>query len=457
MVTDAFADARPSRSERFRDTVLLFAAIRDGDARTVASLISNDPALVHASEYWSFDEALASQLGVAAKATPLIRAVGMGQLDIVRLLVDAGARINELCECAGTETALWTAAALGEAEILELLLERGADPNAAAFAGATPLHAAVQSGHHHLVERLLDADADPDRTDDHGRTPSQWAALVTDRRSTLTGSEFIETGIRAVDLFAPLRRGALVHLPPAYGLGQAVLLFQIADHLQPIDFWHIGFEYGGYANWHIEHGGRETRVPVIARLVPSGHDATACRHAFHDIAAEVRRDDRPKLVVCQQAPGHIHDVTLALPELTATRAVVATFVTEPYTGTYPPIPETMPEGFDARLAFTPSRALAGLWPAIDPARTDTRHWPNERHAHLGHAARSLLSAYESVDPSLSLPDPATLPDPADARRGQALIRYLAQPIRVAELATSMPGQRTTFTDLLDTVERLLTT
>lgn len=457
MVTDALAAARPSRNQQFRDTVLLFAAIRDGDLSTVAAIIASNPTLVHATEDWTFEEGVVSQLGHAAKATPLVRAVGRGHLDIVRLLVEAGAPVNDLCECAGSESPLWTAASFGGTEIVDYLLERGADPNAPAFAGATPLHAAVQSGHHHLVQRLLDAGADPERTDGRGRTASDWAAVATGRRAAPAGSDFVETGIRAVDLLAPLRRGALVHLPPAYGLGQAVLLFQIADHLQPIQFWHIGFEYGAHAGWHVEHGSRETGVPVIARLVPTTHDAATRRQTFLDITSEVLRDDGPKLVVCQQAPGHVHDVTLALPALAAAETVLATFVTEPFTGTYPEIPEAIPEGFDARIAFTRARAAAGLWPAVDPATTETRHWPNERHADLSGSARSLLASYEAVDPALSMPDPATLPDPTEARRAQLLLRYLAQPIRVAELATSTPGERTTYTDMLDEVARILTT
>src|SRR5207248_1421783 len=182
--------------------------------------------------------------------------------DIVRWLVEAGAPINDLCACTGSESPLWTAVTFGETAIVDYLLERGADPNAPAFAGATPLHAAVQSGNDHLVARLLDAGAEPERTDDGGRTPGDWATLVSARRRAAATGDFVETGVRAIDLFAPLRKGALVHLPPAYGLGQAVLLLQIADHLQPVEFWNIGFEYGAYANWHIEQGAREAGVPV---------------------------------------------------------------------------------------------------------------------------------------------------------------------------------------------------
>ena len=455
MVATALSDARPSRDDRFRETILLFAAIRDTDPAAVKALLAKNPDLIHAREDWSFAEGVASQLGHAAAASPLIRAAGIGSLEIVRLLVEAGAAVNDPCECDGAESALWTAVSFGHRDIAEYLLERGADPNDAAFEGATPLHAAVISGHHDLTGLLLDAGADPDRTDEGGRRPADWVGVVTARRSPPTLDDFVPTALRGVDLFAPLRRGALVHLPPAHGLGQAVVLFQIADHLQPAGFWHIGFEYGAFTAWHVEHGSQETGVPVTVRLVPTNSDATSGRAAFGEVLREVLSNDEPKLVVCQQVPGHTHDVTLALPELASSESVLATFVTEPFTGEYPPVPDAVPEGFDARIAFTGARAEAGLWPAIDPQRTVSRHWPDGRHERLSAAARSLLSTYEQQDRTLSLPDPETFDDPASAARAQSLIRYLAQPMRIAEIATSIPGERTDYVQLLDDIETML--
>ena len=55
--------------------------------------------------------------------------------------------------------------------------------------------------------------------------------LARDREARARSDGWVATGIRAIDLFAPVRRGGLVRWPPAYGLGQAVAVFQIADHL----------------------------------------------------------------------------------------------------------------------------------------------------------------------------------------------------------------------------------
>ena len=109
MATDALAAARPSRSDRFRDTILLFVAIRDRDVDTVARARPRPiPALVHATEDWSMDEALAIGLpfAFAGRASALIRAAETGDVELVRLFVEAGAPVRDVCNCAGAESPL---------------------------------------------------------------------------------------------------------------------------------------------------------------------------------------------------------------------------------------------------------------------------------------------------------------------------------------------------------------
>src|SRR5262249_19253746 len=163
------------------------------------------------------DEALAAGLqfiGIG-RASVLIRAAQSGDVEIVRTLVEAGAAVRDLCDCAGAESPLWAATVGGDTEGVDYLLAAGADPNVGAFAGATPMHVAVQRGHHELVPRLLAAGADPDRVDDHGRTPGDWLALNTPEPASFGRADFVATGIRALDLFAPLRRGSAHRQPPA--------------------------------------------------------------------------------------------------------------------------------------------------------------------------------------------------------------------------------------------------
>jgi ankyrin repeat protein len=139
--------------------------------------------------------------------TPLSAAIQAGQRDTVRLLVAAGAQIQEaqlhapgplryavygeqpemvrflLDEGADADavgdngrTALHAAAYGLCPDTVRLLLEAGADPNRPDYSGLTPLHCAAQMGRADLVELLLQHGADADATDRLGRTPALLAA-----------------------------------------------------------------------------------------------------------------------------------------------------------------------------------------------------------------------------------------------------------------------------------------
>ena len=222
MVADALAAARPSRTESFRDTILVFQALRAQDADALGRLLARNPSLATATEDWSPLEGFDARLGFSERASALVRAAGIGDLALVRLLVEAGAPVADACPCAGHESALWAAVNIGAADVVDYLLEHGASAEGGAFDGEAPaLHVAVYRERHDLVRQLLAAGADPATTDAHGRTAADWDALKAARRSEAHDGDVLWTRIRAIDLFAPLPRGALVHIPPAYGSGRS--------------------------------------------------------------------------------------------------------------------------------------------------------------------------------------------------------------------------------------------
>ena len=90
--------------------------------------------------------------------TPLLFAAMQGDLESARLLVAAGADVNDTSPF-GT-SALVVAAHSGQGAVGRFLLEKGANPNAAA-AGYAPLHAAILLGDVELVKSLVAHGADP--------------------------------------------------------------------------------------------------------------------------------------------------------------------------------------------------------------------------------------------------------------------------------------------------------
>ena len=79
----------------------------------------------------------------AGGSTALLFAAPSGDAESARLLLDAGANVNDTA--ADGNSALVLAAFSGHGAVARLLIERGADPNAAG-AGYTALHAAALRG-----------------------------------------------------------------------------------------------------------------------------------------------------------------------------------------------------------------------------------------------------------------------------------------------------------------------
>ncbi|CAK8990518.1 unnamed protein product [Durusdinium trenchii] len=103
--------------------------------------------------------------GGAFNATPIHIAANRGHLEVVRLLLEAGAD-KDAVRTDGA-TALFIAAKNGHLEVVRLMLEAGADKDAVQTEGPTALFIAAQKGHFQAVQLLLEAGADKDAV--HGK------------------------------------------------------------------------------------------------------------------------------------------------------------------------------------------------------------------------------------------------------------------------------------------------
>jgi uncharacterized protein len=105
--------------------------------------------------------------------TPLMAAAGKGRTELVRVLLDAGAEVDE-ANRAG-QTALALAREAGHDEVVALLIEGGADPDPAENR-AEALIEAVERGAVEQLARLLETGARPDDRDTNDRTALVVAA-----------------------------------------------------------------------------------------------------------------------------------------------------------------------------------------------------------------------------------------------------------------------------------------
>lgn len=116
--------------------------------------------------------------------TALMEAAGRGHEEIVALLIDRGARVDLATRnymlCSGS-TALAYAAGAGFAGITRRLLDAGADPNRRDKYGGTPLLHAAENGHTEIVDLLLKRGGDPNLTGENRVTALIRAASMGHR------------------------------------------------------------------------------------------------------------------------------------------------------------------------------------------------------------------------------------------------------------------------------------
>jgi ankyrin repeat protein len=148
-----------------RGQTALMWAVAQQHPETVKMLLAHG-ADVHArSEVWSQRMAVPphglpqyNRMIPHGGDTPLLFAARVGDLDSAKLLVAAGANVNDADAWGVSATVM--AAHSGFVELVEFLLDRGADPNAA-NAGFAPLHAAIMRRNTRVVSALLAHGADP--------------------------------------------------------------------------------------------------------------------------------------------------------------------------------------------------------------------------------------------------------------------------------------------------------
>jgi ankyrin repeat protein len=140
----------------------VFEASALGDLETVRRLVRTDPKLVNAFAPDGF--------------YPLGLAAFFGHRAIVVFLLKNGADVKAAARNAQKVTALHGAVARRDVEIVRMLLEAGADANARQERGFVPLHDAAANGNAALVEMLLKHGARTDAKADDGKTPGEMAA-----------------------------------------------------------------------------------------------------------------------------------------------------------------------------------------------------------------------------------------------------------------------------------------
>ena len=122
----------------------IFSAISKGATSSVRYILFKEPNSVNSRNQYS--------------RTPLHFAVENENVEIVKLLIDAGSDVNS--KAVNSITPMFSAVASGNLEIAELLIEKGADLNARNLQNDTLLHLSIKQGNQEMLELLVKNGAD---------------------------------------------------------------------------------------------------------------------------------------------------------------------------------------------------------------------------------------------------------------------------------------------------------
>lgn len=204
----------------------LIEAVKAGDAKLVADLISNGAdvnthdgeghTLLHFAAWAGYTDIARQLIGKGAELNardgqgyaPLHWGTFKGQTDVVRLLLDKGAAPNTVNHYG--DTALHIAVEQNEVGIARLLLDKGAELSTVNASGNTPLQIAAQENLVELARVLIEKDADVNSVDASGLTLLHHAAVKG--RSDLVClllEEGADVNVRDEEGQSPLHKAAL--------------------------------------------------------------------------------------------------------------------------------------------------------------------------------------------------------------------------------------------------------
>jgi F-type H+-transporting ATPase subunit beta len=492
MMQEQLQANRPSQNDEFARRVQFFTAILAGDVTQMEQSLRQDRALLTAAVEWKM--ALKSGYWPMG-STALHLAVGRDDRAAAELLLAYGAPVD--AKSRGDTTPLHHAAIMQRPQMARLLLEHGAEIDARTQIGQTALHHAALRGDQSTIQLLLDHHADMETVDREGHTAADLAALRGDRATIellvkhgaaqpsvpaylrqpsrpSKDDPMLRTGIKAIDLLAPLPRGGIAgHFTPLAGVGFAVVLGEFVVSAREL--------YDGYAFYL----GLET-INGYAESLPVGWQELAIndRVSYLFGSIEDSNDQRMKLVEqgvaaakarCQagQETMLLLDSNLActpgvLPYLRANTGVTSgAAITTIVHGhhTVGVLPEVLA---DLKSVITFSGVLARLrfYPAIDPVRSYSHLFDQElagsRHAQIAAQVRRLLQRYMDIHPVVESGGMEALwyidDDPQMQQtilRGRRLQRFLTQPFYGAEPWTGIMGQLVPLEETLKGCEAIL--
>ena len=539
MVEEQLQANKPSQNDEFIDKVQFYIALRNGNRALLDSTLQKQPELVDVKSEWPV---ASNTYYWPLNVTPLYYAAGIGDLETMRLLLRHGADVNG---AGSDQTPLHHAVIMNQETAVTLLLDRGANINASTSKGLTPLHHAIIRGNEQMAKLLIKRGASVSTKDAAGLTPTDWAAhkgfanlvqllvehgakepktavsspttpftektrLLPNANEALgriiradgthhdngkplpiaslpiismaqSPSPILQTGIKVIDLMAPIKRGGHFGVfTPLSGIGRMLMQAQIMQSIVAMHDGYIvylGLERGEITAANLRLEWRAAfNIPEIMlnerMICVFGHvddDLNAQQQVAETgltLAESLRSQGNEVLLVVGSKMGLVEGVVPFLQSNTAVSLHAA--ITTIYDGDHTVgLEPAIFAGLDGVLTFDRGRRGQGLWPAIDPLNswsvlTKRPDLIGSEHVELVTAVHTLLKRYKELHHSYEYAGFDALfyldnleEDKRTITRARRIHRYLTQAMPLTELVTGKPGQLVSLDDVLQDVDGII--
>ena len=313
----------------------------------------------------------------------------------------------------------------------------------------------------------------------------------------VTASDIFETGIKAIDVLAPLERGGKAGLFGGAGVGKTVLIMEmihnmvgtyegvsifcgIGERMREADELYREIQEAGVLDNTVMIFGQMNEQPGVRFRI--GHAGLTMAEYFRD---DERRDVLlliDNIFRFIQAGSEVSGLLGRLPSRVGYQPTLATEVAEleericntksgaitSVQAVYVPADDfTDPAAvhtfahLSASIVLSRKRASQGLYPAIDPLQSNSKMLTpiivGERHYHIAQEITRTLAEYEDLKDIIAMlgMEELSRDDQRTVQRARRLERFLTQPFFVTEQFTGKKGKFVKLEDALDGCERIL--
>ncbi|MBN1848157.1 MAG: F0F1 ATP synthase subunit beta [Deltaproteobacteria bacterium] len=312
-----------------------------------------------------------------------------------------------------------------------------------------------------------------------------------------TKSEVFTTGIKAIDILAPLELGGKAGLFGGAGVGKTVLIMEminnmVAEHEGISLFCGIGERVREGEELYREMkdaGVLDNTIMVFGQMNEPPGARFRVGHAALTMAEYFRDHKRQDVLLLIdnifrfiQAGMEVSGLLGRLPSRLGYQPTLGTELAEleericntvsgaitSVQAVYVPADDfTDPAAvhtfghLSASIVLSRKKASEGLYPAIDPLQSGSKmmvpHVVGERHYQIAQAMRQALAEYEDLKDIIAMLglEELSREDRRTVQRARRLERFLTQPFFVTEQFTGKEGKRVALDKALDGCERIL--